>query len=119
MENNGVGLKIKAWSTIKALVFRVGSGMTNSFVFHLPSKNPVIREYTILFLIKNHNILTICMLPQQCRVSECKKMSPKRIGNGVKSSKGGNSIYAYPAGGWVEAKSKGSRARIKVSHVRR
>ena len=26
-------------------------------------------------------------------------MSPKRIGNGVKSSKGGNSIYIGPAGG--------------------
>ena len=38
-------------------------------------------------------------------------MSPKRIGNEVKSSKGGNSIYAYPAGGWVEAKSRG-RAHV-------
>tara|TARA_R110002012_G_C11393004_1_gene584763 strand:+ start:442 stop:597 length:156 start_codon:yes stop_codon:yes gene_type:complete len=51
MENNGVGLKIKAWSTIKALVFSVGTGRTNTFVFHVPSKNPVIREYTILFFI--------------------------------------------------------------------
>ena len=38
-------------------------------------------------------------------------MSPKRIGNGVKSSKGGNSIYAYPAGGWVEA-GPGPRAHV-------
>ena len=38
-------------------------------------------------------------------------MSPKRIGNGVKSLKGGNSIYAYPAGGWVEAK-PGPRAHV-------
>ncbi len=56
------------------------------------------------------------MLPQQCRVSECKKMSPKRIENGVKSSKGGNSIYAYPSGGWVEAKSRG-RAHVLRSRM--
>lgn len=38
-------------------------------------------------------------------------MSPKRIGNGVKSSKGGNSIYAWGHGGWVEARSRG-RAHV-------
>ena len=46
-------------------------------------------------------------------------MSPKRIGNGVKSSKGGNSIYIGPAGGVGGGQVQGSRARIKESHVRR